>query len=76
MSEYMKAGKFKAQCLKVMDRVQRTKKKVIITKRNVPVAQMVPMDEKSVELFGKMKGTLHINGDIIKAIGEEWDADR
>ncbi|MBS0648888.1 MAG: type II toxin-antitoxin system Phd/YefM family antitoxin [Verrucomicrobia bacterium] len=76
MSEYMKAGKFKARCLKVMDRVKKTKRRVIITKRNVPVAQMVPVDEKSEELYGKMKGTVHYKDDITKPTGEEWDADR
>ena len=76
MSEYMKAGKFKAQCLKVMDRVKKTGKKIIITKRNKPVAQLVPIEEKTTSLFGAMKGTIHIQSDIIAPIGEEWDADR
>jgi len=71
----MKAGKFKAECLKVMERVRRTRRRVVITKRNVPVAQMVPIEKKGEELYGKMKGTVHFKGDIIKPIGEEWDAD-
>ncbi len=75
MSEFMKAGKFKAECLKVMERVRRTRRRVVITKRNVPVAQMVPIERKDEELYGKMKGTIHFKGDITKPIGEEWDAD-
>ncbi len=75
MSEFMKAGKFKAECLKVMERVRRTRRRVVITKRNVPVAQMVPIEKKDEELYGKMKGTVHFKGDITKPIGEEWDAD-
>lgn len=74
MTEHMKAGKFKAQCLKVMDKVKKTRKKVIITKHNKPVAQLVPIDEKEVSLFGAMKGTIQILEDIISPIGEEWDA--
>ncbi len=76
MSEFMKAGKFKAECLKVMERVRRTRRRVIITKRDIPVAQMVPIEKKEEELYGKMKGTVHFKGDITKPIGEEWDADR
>jgi prevent-host-death family protein len=75
MSEFMKAGKFKAECLKVMERVRRTRRRVVITKRNIPVAQMVPIEKKDEELYGKMKGTIHFKGDITKSIGEEWDAD-
>ncbi len=75
MTEHMKAGKFKAECLKVMDRVKKTKRKVIITKRNKPVAQLVPIDEREVTLFGAMKGTIHVQGDIISPIGEVWDAE-
>ena len=76
MSEFMKAGKFKAECLKVMERVRRTRRRVVITKRNVPIAQMVPIEETGEELYGKMKGTVHIKDDIVKPIGEEWDANR
>ena len=74
MSEYMKAGEFKAQCLKVMDKVKKTRRRVIITKRNIPVAQLVPIDfEHEKPIFGCMKGTIEIKGDIIKPTGEKWD---
>lgn len=76
MQEYIQAGKFKARCLKLMDQVQRTKKKIIITKRNKPIAQLIPVEEPEVSLFGKMKGTVHIVGDIIAPIDEVWDASR
>ncbi len=74
MTEYIQAGKFKAKCLKIMDKVQRTKRKVIITKRNKPIAQLVPIEEDSSSLFGKMKGSIHVIGDIISPIDEVWDA--
>lgn len=76
MAEHIQAGKFKARCLKLMDRVQRTKKKIIITKRNKPVAQLVPVEEENQTLFGKMKGTVHILSDILAPIDEVWDASR
>lgn len=74
MTEYMKAGQFKAECLKVMDRVKRTRRKIVITKRNIPVAQIVPLEEKEISGFGRLKGTVHIKGDIIEPINEGWDA--
>jgi prevent-host-death family protein len=68
------AGKFKAECLKIMEEVQKRKIRVIITKRNIPVAKMVPIEEKKRDSFGWMKGTGQIIGDIIEPIDEEWDA--
>ncbi len=76
MPEYIQAGKFKAKCLKLMDKVHRTKRKIIITKRNKPIAQLVPIEESAESLFGKMKGTVRIVGDIMAPIDEVWDANR
>lgn len=59
------AGKFKAECLKIMDEVQQKKIHIIITKRNIPVAEMVPIEDKKRPSFGWMKGTGHVLGDII-----------
>ena len=76
MTEHIQAGKFKARCLKLMDKVRRTKKRIIITKRNKPVAQLLPIEEKAVAAYGCMKGTIEILGDIISPIDEVWDANR
>lgn len=38
----MAAGKFKDQCLKVLDQVAATRTPVTITKRGKPVATLVP----------------------------------
>ena len=74
MDEKMKASQFKAECLKVMERVRRTGRKIIITKRNVPVAQIVPIEKKERRVFGKLRGTIRFKGDIIGPIEEAWDA--
>lgn len=74
MNRFIQAGKFKAECLKIMVEVQSTKKGVTITKHNKPIAKLVPFEEKNLPLFGIMKGTMHIKGDLIQPIGEEWDA--
>jgi len=62
------ARKFKAHCLKIMDEVLKKKIHIIITKRNIPVAEMSPTDEEKRESFGWMKGTGQVTGDIIEPI--------
>ena len=71
----MKAGKFKAECLQVMEQVRKTRKKIVITKRSIPIAQLVPLDEVAEISFGKLKGTVHFKKEIISPIEEVWDAD-
>lgn len=74
MERTIPAGKFKAECLKLMDDVQTKKYSLTITKRNKPVAKLVPLEEAKSPLFGKMKGTAHIRGDLIRPIEEKWDS--
>lgn len=62
----MPAGKFKAQCLAVMDEVQKKRHAVVITKRGKPVAKLVPVEAQQDEIFGFMKGKIKIKGDIVK----------
>jgi prevent-host-death family protein len=70
----MPAGKFKDQCLKILDRVAATRTPVTITKRGRPVATLVPCPP-----FPAPAPTLA--GSILKergnpfGTGEAWDAD-
>jgi prevent-host-death family protein len=55
------AGKFKATCLKLMDRVAATGEAIVITKRGKPLARLVPVrDPKSHPRrgVGSMTGTI------------------
>jgi prevent-host-death family protein len=70
------AGEFKARCLKLMDEVRATRREVVITKRGKPVAKLVPVEEEIPTLFGRMKGTVTIHGDIIGPIPLDWHAER
>lgn len=68
------AGEFKAKCLKLMDEVQQTGEEVIITKRGKPVAKLVPAAKEKPFLFGSMKGSVRITGDIVGPIlDEDWE---
>ena len=68
------AAVFKAECLKLMDEVARTGQPVVITKHGKPVAQLVPIPAQSSSLFGYMKNTVKIKGDVVAPIDEEWSA--
>ncbi len=71
------ASEFKARCLKLMDKVNRDREEIVITKRGKPVAKLVPAaDEDKPCGHGCMKGTGMIIGDIISPIDVEWDAAR
>lgn len=77
MRHVIQAGKFKAECLKIMNDVQAKKYTIIITKRNKPIAKLSPIEEESDRpIFGKMKGTAYITGDLIIPVGEVWDANK
>lgn len=75
MKRIIQAGVFKAECLKMMDEVKKTKNPIIVTKHKIPIVKIVPIEDKKHSLFGKMKGTAHIKGDIIQPIDEVWNAD-
>jgi prevent-host-death family protein len=70
------AAQFKAKCLKLIDEVAATRKPLIITKRGKPLAKLVPIqDEAPTGLFGYMKGTVQILGDIVNVPHDAWAAE-
>ncbi len=70
------AAQFKAKCLKLIDEVAATRKPLIITKRGKPLAKLVPIeDQKLPPLFGYMKGTGQILGDIVNVPHDAWAAE-
>jgi prevent-host-death family protein len=70
------AAAFKTKCLALLDEVQHEQKEIVITKRGKPVAKLVPVRPTSPPVFGRMKGTIEILGDIVGPTGEDWDAER
>ena len=74
-AERIGAGEFKAKCLHLLDQVQQSRREIVITKRGKPVARLVPVDEEKPKLFGRMKGTGKILGDIVGPTGEKWFAE-
>jgi prevent-host-death family protein len=75
MKRQMAAGEFKAKCLHLLDEVQQSRQEIVITKRGRPVARLAPINEQIPTLFGRMRGTIDILGDIVAPIGEHWEAE-
>ena len=72
--EKMAISKFKATCLAVLKRVQRTRKPILVTKFGEPVAEIVPPTPppKPKTWLGCMAGERPIQGrNIAPARGEE-----
>lgn len=74
MTQRIAAGAFKAQCLALLDEVDREGKEIVVTKRGRPVARLVPVRSENAVIFGRLKGTGRIVGDILST-GETWEAD-
>lgn len=70
------AGEFKAKCLKLMDIVAQTREELVITKKGVPVAKIVPI-QNNIDPFGFLKGTVFSQDDLsLLATHDRWEADQ
>ena len=68
----IRVSKFKATCLSVIERVRKTGQGVLITKRGVPVADIVPSrpqpKRKRQGFLGSMRGTASLAGDVVSPV--------
>ena len=69
------AGKFKTNCLAIMDEVKAKREPVLITKHGKPVAMLTPVEQIDDPIFGFMQDKATIVGDIVSPIVplEDWD---
>lgn len=67
------AGKFKSQCLAILDRVAERHESVVVTKRGRPVARVVPLETLAPK---SLLGSVRERGDIVASLGESWGADK
>jgi prevent-host-death family protein len=70
----MKASEFKAKCLQLMDEVAATGDRILITKNGKPVSQLVPYRPRPTSLFGALRGSVKVTGDIVEPVEAEWEA--
>jgi antitoxin (DNA-binding transcriptional repressor) of toxin-antitoxin stability system len=75
MSTKIAISQFKSHCLEIIEKLQINQQSVIITKRDKPIAKVVPLDTKKVSLFGMLKNKAEIKADILEPIDEKWDAE-
>jgi prevent-host-death family protein len=68
------AGRFKDQCLKIMDAVAETRTPVIVTKRGRPVVRVVPYPRDEPHTAALAGSILREEGDPF-GTGEKWNAD-
>jgi prevent-host-death family protein len=74
--ETVSISKFKATCLELLKKVQRTGQPILITKRGEPVAQVVPPEvpREKRSWLGSARGTGRIMGDVVSPIAEDdWE---
>lgn len=65
------AAKFKAQCLALLDQLDA--EGLVVTKRGKPVARVLPIPRRPVDLIGSLEGKVKVKGDIMST-GLTWYA--
>jgi prevent-host-death family protein len=68
------AGRFKAQCLRLLDEVAATGETIIVTKRGKPVAKVEPVEEPP-SLRGSVVYLVD-DDELLFSTGEVWDVER
>lgn len=78
MDDTIAISEFKATCLAVLERVRVTGRAVVVTKRGVPVARVVPPVAVSGDAswLGSMRDSAKIVGDLVAPVApaDEWEA--
>jgi prevent-host-death family protein len=71
------ASRFKAECLALLDKVERTGVSIVVTKHGRPVARLVPLDEGYAprETHDSVR-LLVVEDEAYYGTGETWDVDR
>jgi prevent-host-death family protein len=69
----LSVSEFKATCLAVLEDVKKHKKRVLITKRGKPIAEIVPYEGNPARI--PLKDTVQFVGDIVSPVAEnDWEA--
>ncbi len=73
-------SEFKATCLARLERVRRTGRRLLVTRRGTPIAEVVPPAavRRSSGWLGSASGTGRITGDLVApaVAAGEWEAAR
>jgi prevent-host-death family protein len=72
--KHVTASAFKAKCLQLMDEVAATGEPLVITKHGQPVCQLVPYRPKPTTLYGTLRGSIRVTGDLMAPLDVTWEA--
>jgi prevent-host-death family protein len=63
-------SKFKAKCLSLLEEVNKTKTPLRVTRRGIPIADVIPASSEAEERswVGSMSGSIDIVGDIVSPV--------
>ena len=68
----LSVSEFKATCLSVLSDASKQNKRIVITKRGKPIAEVIPFDPIKKEI--PLKDTVLFLGDIISPVAEaDWE---
>lgn len=71
-------SQFKATCLARLERVKRTGRPLLVTRRGEPMAEITPPSQPKADAswLGSLRSTGRITGDIVSpaADAQDWDA--
>jgi prevent-host-death family protein len=71
----LSVSEFKSTCLAVLEDVNKNKKRVLITKRGKPIAEIVPYEANQTRI--PLKDTVQFVGNIVSPVAErDWEASR
>ena len=70
----IQAGKFKAQCLALLDEVAQSHNPIVVTKHGKPVAKIVPVEDQTDNKIKPLRGSVVYMGDVISKVDEKWEA--
>ncbi len=76
MKNEIAISEFKAHCLEIVSSIEVSKKTIVITRRNKPVAKLIPFKKPTKKtLFGSMRHRASIKSDLLKPLDVKWDAE-
>lgn len=71
-TQVMNSAAFKAGCLALIDDVAEMRREIVITKRGLPLAKLVPISRQDEQA---KHGFIAYQGDLISPAAGKWDAE-
>lgn len=78
--DHIPVSRFKAHSLALLERVRRSGRPIVITKRGEPIAEVIPPSSAllGTDWVGSMRHTARLRGDLVApaAKASDWEATR